>query len=89
MLTEAEILTDVIKPQQGNFPVSVAKEMLNLRYSDETQTRIRGLLSSNNAGTISPSERADLDKYLRVGQFIDLIQAKARLSLTSCREGTS
>jgi len=43
--------------------------------------RIQELLEKNNGGTIEPSERAELDKYLRVGQFLDLIQAKARLSL--------
>jgi len=83
MLTEAEILTDVVKAHEGDFPASVAKELLNLHYSDEAQTRIRELLSSNNAGTITTAERSDLDKYLRVGKFIDLIQAKARLSLSS------
>jgi hypothetical protein len=84
MLTEVEILTDVINPQRGDFSASVAREVLNLHYSDRTQARIRDLLSSNNAGTISADERSDLDKYLRVGQFIDLIQAKARLSLAAC-----
>ena len=63
-------------------------EILNLHYSAETTARFRDLLSSNNAGTITPNERADLDKYLRVGQFIDLLQAKARLSLTSCGDST-
>jgi hypothetical protein len=67
---------------------SVAREILGLRYSDETTARIRGLLSTNNAGTITPGERADLDKYLRVGQFIDLLQAKARISLAASSDGT-
>lgn len=89
MLTEAEILTDVINPHQGGISPPVAREILNLHFSEETTTRIRDLLSSNNAGTINPNERSDLDKYLRVGQFIDLLQAKARLSLTSCGESTS
>jgi hypothetical protein len=36
-----------------------------------------------NAGTITAAEESDLHKYLRVGQFLDLMQAKARLSLKS------
>jgi hypothetical protein len=87
MLTEVEILTDVINPQGSDFSAPVAHEILNLRYSDQAQARIRVLLSRNNAGTISADERADLDKYLRVGQFIDLIQAKARLSLAARGDG--
>ena len=44
-------------------------------------TGCKSTTSENNKGTISESERATLDKYLRVGQFLDLMQAKARLSL--------
>ena len=89
MLTEAEILIDVINPESGDIPPSIAKEFVKLRFSDEANQRIRELLSSNKAGTISNIERDDLDKYLRVGQFIDLIQAKARLSLVSSGESES
>ena len=39
------------------------------------------LLEANNRGTIAAQEKSDLDKYLRVGQFLDLMQAKARVSL--------
>jgi len=46
-----------------------------------TQPRIRELLQKNSAGTITAAEKADLEKYMRVGQFLDLMQAKARLSL--------
>ena len=39
------------------------------------------LADRNNKGTISDTEQEELDKYLRVGSFINLVQAKARLSL--------
>jgi hypothetical protein len=39
------------------------------------------LLGKNNAGTISSAEKATLDNYLCVGELLDLMQAKARLSL--------
>ena len=83
MLTEAEILSEVVQPHQGKISPGVAREILNLHYSDATSERVRVLLASNNAGTITDDDRADLDKYLRVGQFIDLLQAKAPLSLDS------
>jgi hypothetical protein len=50
--------------------------------------RIRDLLQKNNAGTLSPAEKSNLDKYLRVGQFLDLMQAKARLSLRPARSAS-
>jgi len=33
-------------------------------------------------GTLSEAERDELDRYLRVGSFLNLIQAKARKSLS-------
>ncbi|MGB9624682.1 MAG: hypothetical protein ACPMAQ_07445 [Phycisphaerae bacterium] len=81
MLTEAEILAEVIQPDRGDISPTVACEILGLRFRTETTLRIRELLASNNAGTITPGERSDLEKYLRVSQFIDLLQAKPRLSL--------
>lgn len=39
------------------------------------------LAEKNGQGVLSPQEHADLEKYLRVGQFLDLLQAKARVSL--------
>jgi hypothetical protein len=42
---------------------------------------MRRLVQKNNRGTITAGERVALEKYLRVGQFLDLVHAKARLSL--------
>ena len=86
MLSEAEIFTDLIGVDRADFSPTVAREMLTLKFSDNASERIRDLLSKNNAGAITPSESIDLDKYLRVGQFIDVLQAKARLSLTEGRK---
>jgi hypothetical protein len=58
-----------------------AKSLLQLAFSKNATRRIRQLLQKNNKGTISAAERITLDRYLRVGQFLDLLQAKARLSL--------
>jgi hypothetical protein len=55
--------------------------VLRLRLSDSAQERIRELLQRNNAGTLASTDKAALDNYLLVGQFLDLLQAKARASL--------
>jgi hypothetical protein len=43
--------------------------------------RVAQLQEKNNAGTIRPEERSELESYVRVGQFVAVMQAKARLSL--------
>lgn len=80
-MTETEILTEVIEPDRPTFSPLLAKELLTLRFNDQATGRIRELLQKNNAGTISAAEKSTLANYLRVGEFLDLMQAKARLTL--------
>lgn len=80
-LTESDILDEVVKPSHSTFSRQVAEEFLSMRFNETATERIRELLQNKNAGTISEVEKATLDNYLRVGEFLDLLQAKARVSL--------
>ncbi|MBM4073509.1 MAG: hypothetical protein FJ271_31990 [Planctomycetes bacterium] len=80
-ITEAGILERVVQPQSASFTPEAAKCLLEFRFDAPTKRRIRFLLQRNNRGTISASQRLALEKYLRVGQFLDLLHAKAHLSL--------
>lgn len=80
-LSEVDILEEIIAPNQGGWSPETARSMLELKFGEKTRRRIRRLLQKNNRGTIAAGERVALEKYLRVGQFLDLLQAKARLSL--------
>jgi hypothetical protein len=82
-ITEADILNEVVAPGQPGLTEAAAHSILSLRFSEVAIARIRGLLASNNSGDITAAERAELEKYLRVGQFLDLLQAKARVSLAA------
>ena len=80
-LTEADILTEVVEPNRATLSPQLAEELLSLHFNDQATARIRELLQKNTTGTITPTEKATLEKYLRVGEFLDLMQAKARLTL--------
>ncbi len=80
-ITEAEILEHVVSPVQGGLPPDAARAILQLKFDKDAAKRIRQLLQKNNRGTLSAEERITLEKFLRVGKFIDLLHAKARLSL--------
>jgi len=80
-LTEADILAEVVAPDQPTLSEEFARAVLSVHFNDRATNRIRELLRKNNAGTITTVEKSDLEKYMRVGQFLDLMQAKARLSL--------
>lgn len=81
-LTETDILTEVVEPNRATFSREFAEELLSMRFKDDATQRIQRLLEKNNAGTISAAEKTTLDNYLRVGEFFDLMQAKARVTLT-------
>jgi hypothetical protein len=80
-LTEADILTEVVEPDRPTLSPQLAQELLSLKFNDDATKRIRELLRKNNAGTITANEKSTLEKYLRVGEFLDLMQAKARVTL--------
>lgn len=84
-VTEVDIMSDVIAPTRGDLPPEVAKSVLDWKFTDQAVARMTDLAERNGQGAIGPAEREELDKYLRVGSFINLLQAKARLSLLSSR----
>ncbi len=81
MITEADILEDLVGSDQARLNSEAARSFLKLRFTKETRKQIGQLLRKNNRGTIMAAERVALEKYLRVGQFLDLLHAKARISL--------
>jgi hypothetical protein len=84
-ITEAEILKEVVGPGGLDLPPEAARSVLELRFSRRATARIRTLIRANNRGNVSAAERVELEKYLRVGQLLDLLHATARVSLATGR----
>jgi hypothetical protein len=78
---DAAILARLIRPQNNDLPVSAAKAFLNIRIEGDELTRLQDLLARNQDDALSSDEKADLESYLRVSAFLDLMHAKARRSL--------
>ncbi|CAN5229367.1 hypothetical protein BH10PLA2_BH10PLA2_15590 [soil metagenome] len=81
--TESEILEQVIEPEMGGMPPEAAQALLQFRFNATAVARMNELAEKNRKGTIAPSERAVLERYLRVGNFLNLIYAKAHCSLAN------
>jgi len=86
--TEADILADVIAPQQGDFLEEFSRSVLGWKFSDKSVDRMNQLAEQNQQGQTTPQERDELERYLRVGSVINLLQAKARLSLQRSAESS-
>jgi hypothetical protein len=88
-ITELDILADVMAADEGDMTSEVARSVLNWKFSSRIISRMNELADRNNEGTIAAWERQELEKYLRVGSLINIIQAKARLSLKSAHSSES
>jgi hypothetical protein len=78
---EAAILDRLIHPDQADLPSAAAHALLRLRFDQQDLDRIHALMVKNQADALTPDERSELESYLRIGSFLDLLKAKARVSL--------
>jgi hypothetical protein len=81
-ITEADILAEVIAPGQPGLPPAFAQSILELAFTDQAKSRMDELAEKNSQGAATGDERDEMGKYMRVGNFINLMQAKARRSLS-------
>ncbi len=79
--SEAAILSRVIQPEHDDLPPAVARAFLKLSFTTEDRERMHELAVKNQAGKLSAADQQELNGYLRVGRLLDLLGAKARLSL--------
>ena len=82
-ITEADILERIVASKAAKLSPAAARDLLKFRFDAKATADIRRLLQKNNRGTITPDERLLLDRFLRVGRFLDLVHAKARMVLHS------
>jgi len=85
-ISEADILSEVVAPDQPGLPPESARSILELAFTDQAKQRMDELAEKNRQGTVTDAEQAEMEKYLRVRNFINLMQAKARRSLRALQE---
>lgn len=59
------------------------EEIIAFHASDVAQERLRYLLDANRNGTLSDSERLELDDAMYTNRFVMRLKAKARKALKS------
>jgi hypothetical protein len=79
--TECDILSRVIDADEESLPPAAARALLRWRFPQPDVDRMQDLADRNTEGDLSPEERRELENYVHVGQFVAVLQAKARLSL--------
>jgi hypothetical protein len=82
-ITEADILEEVVDIGQAGMPADLARAIVKLRFNQTAVRRMNELAEKNGQGTLTQPERALMEKYIRVGNFLNLMQAKARQTLAA------
>lgn len=87
--TESEILEQVIEPDTGGMSPLTAQALLQFRFNTVAIARMNELAEKNRKGAIAPAEHDLMERYLRVGNFLNLVHAKAHCALAEPTSPTS
>lgn len=66
-----------------NMEASALKALVEMRASAEAAERMRWLAERANEGLLTEEERHEYDSAISFGNFLGLLQSKARLKLKS------
>ena len=83
---ESTTLDRLLDPIGRCLTPDVARKLVRLRADPEVQGRIDALAEKCTEGELSPDERAEYETYVRVIDFIGILQAKARTLLAGERD---
>lgn len=78
---EPDIVHHLVFPFDEGLDPAAARSLLRIRFDRAATKHLNQLLRRNQRGVISAEERLVLEKYVRMGKFIDVLQAKARKAL--------
>jgi uncharacterized protein YnzC (UPF0291/DUF896 family) len=71
-------LNQLLDPIGQCFTLEVAQRIAHLRAPESAQKRIEELATKSSEGTLSDDEREEYDAYVSAGNFIAVLQSKAR-----------
>ena len=81
-ISESDILNEMVSPDVQDFPPAAAQALLSLRFTSRAVERMDELAEKNRLDALSASEQDEMAKFMRVGNLLSFLKAKARLSLS-------
>ncbi len=86
--TETAILDRAIGPAEANWPDVTARSLLEISLSAADAQRRDELAEKARQGALSAEETVELQNYGHVGRLLELMKAKARVSLRRSSRGS-
>jgi hypothetical protein len=75
--SEAAIFARLWDAKSGLTP-QLARHVLKLAFSEADIARMHELAEKNREGQLTPTEREELDSFVKVGDLLAILQSKAR-----------
>jgi len=76
------ILERLLDPVTASLNEEAARKLIGLKADSKAQARVHELARKCNEDELTPAERAEYETYVLAGDFIAILQAKARLLLS-------
>ena len=77
------ILDRLLEPIGNTMSPDFAKELIDYRASPDVQARVDELADKCNEGELTDAERHEYDEYLQAFHFIEILQLKARRTISN------
>ncbi len=75
------VLERILEPVSSSLNDEAARKLIGLKADAKAQARVAELARKCNEGRLTAEERDEYETYVMVGEFIAILQAKARLLL--------
>lgn len=79
--TETAILARSINPDRAAWTPDAARSILEIGQDDQDAQRRDILADKARNGTLSVAEESELENFRHVGRILEMMKAKARISL--------
>jgi hypothetical protein len=78
---DGRFLERILDPVSSSLNDEAARKLIGLKADRKAQARVAHLARKCNEGELTPDERAEYETYVLAGEFIAILQAKARILL--------
>lgn len=80
-ITRSGILERVLTSSTGKFEPELARYFISMHFPPEDQRRCDVLARKAQDGELTPQEQDEIEEYMRVSNFLALLQSMARRAL--------
>ncbi len=83
----SSVLERLLGSLTSQSPLDFTRQLLNLDFSSDEQSRYQALSEKAQLGTLSEQEKIELDDLLTTNDVLTILQSKARASLGQATAG--